>query len=121
MGADPSADLVWVALFCLDKIARIDTQTRKVTQHPMPYKYSRPYGIQVDRDHNVWINETNTDMVAKFNPATQKFTEYQLPSRGTDVRQITFDYSTTPITVYIEYSRENKVARLQFRKPSDME
>jgi streptogramin lyase len=121
MGADPSADLVWVALFCADKIARIDTQTHKVTQYPMPYKYSRPYGIQVDRDHNVWINETNTDMVAKFNPATQKFTEYQLPTRGTDVRQITFDYSSTPTTVYIEYSRENKVARLQFRKPSDME
>jgi streptogramin lyase len=77
--------------------------------------------MEVDRDHNVWINETNTDMVAKFNPATQKFTEYQLPSRGTDVRQVTFDYSTTPTTVYIEYSRENKVARLQFRKPSDME
>ncbi len=121
MGADPGADVVWVALFCSDKIARIDTQTHKITQYPMPHKYSRPYGMEIDRDHNVWINETNTDMVAKFNPATQRFTEYQLPTRGTDVRQVTFDYSTTPTTVYIEYSRENKVARLQFRKASDME
>ena len=121
MGADPNGDIVWVGLYCADKIARIDTQTHKVTQYPMPYRYSRPYGMMVDRDHNVWINMLNTDMVAKFNPATQKFTEYQLPTRGTDVRQIALDYSTNPITVFLEYSRENKVARLQFRKASDME
>ena len=87
----------------------------------MPYKYSRPYGMMVDRGHNVWINMLNTDMVAKFNPATQKFTQYQLPTRGTDVRQIALDYSTNPMSVFVEYSRENKVARLQFRKASDME
>jgi streptogramin lyase len=120
MGADPNADVVWVALFCSDKIARIDTQTHQITQYAMPYKYSRPYAAQVDRDHNVWINETNTDMIAKFNPTTQKFTEYQLPTRGTDVRNIAFDYSTNSLIVYMPYSRENKVARLQFRKPFDM-
>jgi virginiamycin B lyase len=121
MGADPNADVVWVGLYCSDKIARIDTQTHQVTQIPMPYKYSRPYGMMIDRDHKVWINMLNTDMVAKYNPATQKFTLYQLPTRGTDVRQLALDNSTTPITVFLEYSRENKVARLQFRKASDRE
>ncbi len=121
MGADPSANVVWVAMFCSDKIARIDTQTHQVEQIAMPYKYSRPYGMEIDRDHNVWINETNTDMIAKYNPTTKKFVEYQLPSRGTDVRQVAFDYSGNQTTVYIEYSRQNKVARLQFRKASDMQ
>ena len=121
MGADPNADVVWVGLYCADKIAKIDTLTHKVTQYPMPYKYSRPYGMEVDPEHNVWINMLNTDMVAKFNPATQKFTQYRLPTRGTDVRQIALDNSTNPMTVFIEYSWENKVARLQFRKASDME
>jgi len=121
MGADPNADVVWVALFCADKLLKIDTLTRKITEYPMPYKYSRPYGAQVDKDHNVWINMTNTDMVARFNPTTQKFTLFHLPTRGTDVRNIAFDNTTTPITVYIPYDRENRVARLQFRKPSDME
>ena len=121
MGADPNADVVWVGLYCSDKIARIDTQTHQVTQIPMPYKYSRPYGMMVDRDHNVWINMLNTDMIAKYNPATQKFTQYQLPTRGTDIRQIALDNSTTPVTVYVGYTRENKVTRLQFRKASDME
>ena len=121
MGADPNADVVWVALFCADKLLKIDTLTRKITEYPMPYKYSRPYGAQVDKDHNVWINMTNTDMVARFNPTTQRFTLFHLPTRGTDVRNIAFDNTTTPITVYIPYDRENRVARLQFRKPSDME
>jgi streptogramin lyase len=121
MGADPNADVVWVALFCADKLLKVDTLTRKITEYPMPYKYSRPYGAQVDKDHNVWINMTNTDMIAKFSPSTQKFTLYHLPTRGTDVRNLAFDNSTTPSTVYIPYDRENKVARLQFRKPSDMD
>lgn len=121
MGADPNADVVWIGLFCSDKLAKIDTVTRKVTEYPMPYKYSRPYGAQVDPEHNVWVNMTNTDMVAKFNPTTAKFTLYHLPTRGTDVRNIAFDYSTNPISVYIPYDRENKVARLQFRKAADMQ
>ncbi len=118
MGADPNADVVWIGLFCADKLAKIDTLTHKITEYPLPYKYSRPYGAQVDPQHNVWINMTNTDMIAKFNPSTQKFTLYHLPTRGTDVRNLAFDYSPTPISMYIPYDRENKVARLQFRKAS---
>ena len=121
IGADPNADVVWVALFCADKIARIDAKTRDYTEYSMPHKYSRPYGLFVDNDHNVWINMLNTDMIAKFNPATKKFTEFQMPSRGTDIRHMAFDYTTNPMTIYLPYNRSNKVARIQFRKASDME
>jgi len=122
IGADLNADVVWVALFCQDKIARIDAKTREITaEYPMPHKYSRPYGVVVDNEHNVWINMLNTDMIAKFNPATKKFTEFQMPSRGTDIRHMAFDYTTNPMTIYLPYNRSNKVARIQFRKASDME
>ena len=79
MGADLNADVVWVAMFCSDKIAKIDTNTHQVTQYEMPYKYSRPYGMQVDRDHNVWINETNTDMIAEFNPTPRSLSNTNCP------------------------------------------
>jgi len=121
IGADPNADLVWVALFCQDKIARIDSRTHEVTEIAMPYKYSRPYGVTVDREHNVWVNMLNTDMIAKYDPSSKKFTWFQMPSRGTDMRHLAFDYSTTPMSIYIPYNRSNKVARIQFRKASDME
>lgn len=121
IGADPNADVVWVALFCADKIAKMDAHTHQVTEYDLPHKYSRPYTVVVDESHNVWINMLNTDMIAKFNPATGKFTEYQMPSRGTDMRHLVFDYSTDPLSIYVPYNRSNKIARIQFRKASDME
>jgi streptogramin lyase len=121
IGADPNADVVWVALFCADKIARIDTKTRDVTEYSLPHKYSRPYGVFVDNEHNVWVNMLNTDMIARYNPTTKTFTEFQMPSRGTDIRHMAFDYTSTPMTIYLPYNRSNKVARIQFRKASDME
>lgn len=120
-GADHNGDVVWVALFCANKIAKIDIRTHAVTEYALPHNYSSPYGIVVDNDHNVWINVMNADMLVKFNPTTEKFTEYQLPSRGTDVRHFTFDYNANPMEVYVAYNRSNKIARIQFRKPSDMQ
>ncbi len=121
IGADPNADVVWVALFCSDKIAKMDIHTHKVTEYAIPHKYSRPYGVVVDNNHNVWVNMLNTDMIAKFDPSTGKFTEYQMPSRGTDMRHLVVDYNVDPPAVYIPYNRSNKIARIQFRKASEMQ
>jgi streptogramin lyase len=121
MGADPIADLVWVALYCADKIAKIDIHTHQVTQYALPHKYSHPYGLVVDRAHNVWINMVNTDILGKFDPSTEKFTEYQMPSRGTVLRHLTVDYTVSPPAIVSSETGLNKVARIQFRKPSDME
>ena len=121
IGADPNADVVWVALYCADKIARIDIHTHQVTQNAVPHKYSHPYGLAVDNDHNVWINLNNTDMLAKFNPATEKFTEYQMPSRGTVMRHVAINTSVSPPEIIAAETGLNKVARIQFRKASDME
>jgi len=121
IGADANADVVWVALFCSDKIAKIDTHTHRVTQYALPHKYSHPYGVVVDNEHNVWINLNNTDMLAKFDPATETFTEYQMPTRGTVMRHLTINYTVSPPEVIAAETGMNKVARIQFRKASDME
>src|SRR5215813_3382847 len=116
IGADPNADVVWVALYCADKIAKIDTHTRQVTQYALPHKYSYPYGLVVDNEHNVWINLNNTDIVAKFEPATEKFTEYQMPSRGTVMRHLTVNTTASGPEIIASETGLNKVARIQFRK-----
>ena len=92
-----------------------------MTQYALPHKYSHPYGVVVDRSHNVWIDMVNTDMLGKFDPSTEKFTEYQLPSRGTVLRHLTVDYTVNPPAIVSSETGLNKVARIQFRKPSDME
>ncbi len=87
----------------------------------MPHKYSYPYGVVVDNEHNVWINLNNTDMIAKFNPATETFTEYQMPSRGTVMRHLAVNYGASGPEIIAPETGLNKVARIQFRKASDMQ
>ena len=90
--------------------------TRKVTEYPLPHRFSQPYSATVNtKDHTVWITMLNSDRIAKFDPSTEKFTEYMLPTRGTEIRHIQVDSSTNPPTVWLPYDRTNKIARIQFR------
>lgn len=118
LGTDKRGNTVWVALFFGDRIAKIDIDTRKVTEYRVPRPGSTPYDIAVDKNHMVWIGLMNSDQVAKFNPFTEQFTEYPLPTLGTEARQIAVDDSTDPPTVWLPYYRVNKIARVQFRTAS---
>jgi streptogramin lyase len=114
--ADRGTDVVWVCEFFADRLAKIDAKTRKVTEYPLPHRFSQPYSATVNtKDHTVWITMLNSDRIAKFDPSTEKFTEFTLPTRGTEIRNIQVDSSTNPPTVWLPYDRTNKIARVQFR------
>ena len=114
--SDRGTDTIWVCEFFADRLAKIDAKTRKVTEYPLPHRYSQPYSATVNaKDHTVWITMLNSDRIAKFDPSTEKFTEYTLPTRGTEIRHIQVDSSTNPPTVWLPYDRTNKIARVQFR------
>jgi virginiamycin B lyase len=114
--ADRGNDVIWVCEFFVDRLAKIDARTKKVTEYPLPHRFSQPYSATVNaKDHAVWITMLNSDRIAKFDPATEKFTEYMLPTRGTEIRHIQVDSSTNPPTVWLPYDRTNKIARVQFR------
>jgi streptogramin lyase len=113
--ADRDGDFIWVCEFFADRLAKIDARTKKITEYPLPHRFSQPYSATVAKDHTVWITMLNSDRIAKFDPATEKFTEYVLPTRGTEIRHIQVDSSTNPPTVWLPYDRTNKIARIQFR------
>ena len=114
--ADREKDVIWVCEFFADRLAKIDARTKKVTEYPLPHRFSQPYSATVNpKDHTVWITMLNSDRIAKFDPSTEKFTEYMLPTRGTEIRHIQVDSSTNPPTVWLPYDRTNKIARIQFR------
>jgi streptogramin lyase len=71
--------------------------------------------VQVDKNQMVWITQMNGDRLTKFDPRTEKFTEYPLPSVGTETRHISIDDSTSQPTVWLAYSGLARVARVQFR------
>jgi streptogramin lyase len=114
--ADREKDVVWVCEFFADRLAKIDARSKKVTEYPLPHRFSQPYSATVNtKDHTVWITMLNSDRIAKFDPSTEKFTEYVLPTRGTEIRHIQVDSSTNPPTIWLPYDRTNKIARIQFR------
>ena len=51
-----------------------------------------PYALHVDRrSDTVWICGTNSDTLIQFEPASERFTVYPLPSRVTYTRELDFD------------------------------
>ena len=114
--ADRNGDSVWVPEFFAGKLAKIDIQTHKVTEYPLPFRYTKPYAAGVDKNHMVWIVGLNSDHVYKFNPFTESWTPYRIPSLGMDMRHVDVDNSTDPPTIWTAYFKANKVVRLQFRQ-----
>jgi len=104
---------MWVANWVGQNIARVDTRTFQVSYYPLPIADANAYDVDVDKNHIVYTAFQNSDMIGRFDPATEEWTVYRLPTRGTAARQITVDYQTGD--VWVPYWMTSKVARLQFR------
>lgn len=65
------------AQFCGSSIAK---STDFVQEYSIPTFCTSPLAIVTDYDGNVWFAQTNTGNLAKFDPVTETFTEYDNPS-----------------------------------------
>ena len=54
--------------------------TDYVTEYLIPTECTNPLAIVSDYDGNAWFAETNTGNLAKFDPITETFTEYDNPT-----------------------------------------
>ena len=54
--------------------------TNYVNEYVIPTECTNPLAIVSDYDGNVWFTETNTGNLAKFDPTTETFTEYDNPT-----------------------------------------
>jgi virginiamycin B lyase len=50
-----------------------------VKEYKIPTACTQPLAITVDHSGTVWFAQTNTGKIAKFDPQTEKFTEYDNP------------------------------------------
>ncbi|MCV0401554.1 MAG: lyase [Nitrosopumilus sp.] len=62
------------AQFCGSSNAK---STNYVQEFSIPTLCTNPLGIVTDYDGNVWFAQTNTGKIAKFDPNTETFTEYE--------------------------------------------
>ncbi|MBI4465070.1 MAG: carboxypeptidase regulatory-like domain-containing protein [Acidobacteria bacterium] len=121
LGADKKGNTVWVADSWGDTLAKIDTKTHKVTTYPYPSPgYGLVYDTVIDKNGMVWINLMNADRVARFNPKTETWTEFTLPSIATENRFIAVDNSKDTVEVWVPYWRTNRLARIQFRSKEQL-
>lgn len=54
--------------------------TAYVKEYKIPTVCTNPMAITADYDGNIWFVQSNTGNVAKFDPATESFTEFENPS-----------------------------------------
>lgn len=119
-GGDKHGDAVWIPGWWSHNLMKIDIRTSKVTLYPMPTRDAGPYMAQVDKDHMVWINYQNSGTITKFDPKTEKWTEYSLPSLGLETHQIgVFDHDG-PTQIAVADERNSKIAHLRFRTQEEV-
>ncbi|MCH9657853.1 lyase [archaeon] len=53
--------------------------TKYVQEFSIPTECTNPLSVVTDYDGNVWFAQTNTGQLAKFDPVTETFTEYENP------------------------------------------
>jgi streptogramin lyase len=109
LGADKRGDSVWVPNNSASNIAKINIHTLETKYYPVE---GNPYFVTVDPDSNVWTNLFTDAKVGKFNPRTEQWTYYTLPSRC-ESRNISFD--PTRADVWVPCANTSRVIRLQFR------
>ncbi len=85
--------LVWVPGWASGNIASFDETLEEWGIYDLPNgKNSMPYALNIHpKTGDIWICGTGSDSMLKFNPKTQEFTEYRMPTRVTYTREIEFD------------------------------
>ncbi len=121
MGTDKGGDVLWVGDSWGSSLARIDTNTNKVTMIPFPDPGMQPYHISVDSKHNVWGKLWTNDQIFKYDPTANKWTTFELPVRGTEMRHLTVDERSGITKVSMPVYRTNQMGLMYVRTEGDMQ
>jgi streptogramin lyase len=109
LGADKRGDSVWVPNNAGNNVAKINIHTLETKYYPVQ---GNPYFVTVDKDSNVWTNLFADAKVARFNPRTEQWTYFTLPSRC-ESRNIAVDDIRGD--VWVPCANTSRVIRLRFR------
>ncbi|HET8579082.1 MAG TPA: hypothetical protein VFO18_18435 [Methylomirabilota bacterium] len=84
---------LWATLYGAGKLLHVDPAAgRVIKEYVMPAgTRGGPYAVTVDGAGMVWANEIQTDTVARFDPKTEQFRVFQLPSQGVGIRKMAVD------------------------------
>ena len=122
MGTDKNADILYIAASWGGHFVKVNTKTNETTTIPLPNpKANLPYHVHVDSKGAAWTNMWMTDQVARYNPTDNKWTLFDLPTRGGEVRYVSIMETEKGAQVALPYFRANKVAVMTFRSEADLQ
>lgn len=78
----------WIALLGTNKLASVDPQTLKLTEHTLPSKDARPRRLEITGDGRIWYADYARGTLGLYNPkasGADAFKEWPLPA-GEDSR-----------------------------------
>jgi virginiamycin B lyase len=107
-------DVIWYSDYSRGYLGRLDPKTGQVTEWASPGgPRSRPYGITAIGDV-IWYSESNTkpNTVVRFDPKTEKFQTWIIPSGGGVVRNMV---STPEGNLWLACSGVNGIAFVEVK------
>ena len=121
-GAGPGpTDAVWGPGWLGEALLKIDLRTHRVTEYPYPWPYGGSYQAAIDKDGMVFVIFTNGDYVGKFDPKTERWTRYDLPTVGTEAHGLQLATVNGRTQVTAPYFAAGKTAKLEFRTRGELQ
>jgi len=78
---DPQ-DNLWFGDFHGHRFGKMDVKTGAVKFYKPPTPNATVYGVTFNKvDGNIWYADMNGNNITRFNPKTEQFTEFRIPSR----------------------------------------
>jgi virginiamycin B lyase len=99
------------AEFAADRVGVMDTRTEQIQEFPTPPNFS-PYDAVMDRNREVWTGGMNADTVFRIDTRTGQSVGYLLPE-STNIRRVTVDNSTTPVTFWVGNNHRGRIIKLE--------
>jgi virginiamycin B lyase len=84
-----SKGVVWVSEFAAGKVGAYDPSTDTWREWVLPGNAPQAYAVYVDETDRVWLTDfSSAGAVVRFDPGTEGFESFPLPSPGGNVRQL---------------------------------
>jgi virginiamycin B lyase len=99
------------AEFAADRVGVMDTKTEQIQEWPLPPNFA-PYDAVMDHNGEVWTGGMNADTIVRIDTKTGQSVGYLLPE-STNIRRVTVDNSTTPVTFWVGNNHRGKIIKLE--------
>jgi streptogramin lyase len=99
------------AEFAADRVGVMDIKTEQIREYPLPENFA-PYDAVMDRNGEVWSGGMNADTIVRIDTKTGQSVGYLLPE-STNIRRVTVDNSTTPVTFWVGNNHRGKIIKLE--------